>query len=199
VSALHIRSSVPHRATEVLRNLGSLKSCVAPYLHAKPAPAGEIVTFDLPEAATLPGQNVHNNRPRSGFNDRCAAQTRASAHPVSLNTTFIFSRMPGCGERALAPIGAPLPRRDKFTSPKAQPLCLRVLLLIGNPDRGADGRSESLRPARALLAPWQGLVRRAVNRMAALFIPQRVLQTMIGKPEPARGDEPMKRSPFILE
>jgi hypothetical protein len=29
---------------------------VAPYLHAKPAPAGEIVTFDLPEAATL--QNV---------------------------------------------------------------------------------------------------------------------------------------------
>ena len=26
---------------------------VAPYLHAKPAPAGEIVTFDLPEAETL--------------------------------------------------------------------------------------------------------------------------------------------------
>ena len=29
---------------------------VAPYLHARPAPAGEIITFDLPEAATL--QNV---------------------------------------------------------------------------------------------------------------------------------------------
>jgi hypothetical protein len=29
---------------------------VAPYIHARPAPAGEIVTFDLPKAATL--QNV---------------------------------------------------------------------------------------------------------------------------------------------
>jgi hypothetical protein len=29
---------------------------IAPYLHARPAPVGEIVTFDLPEAATL--QNV---------------------------------------------------------------------------------------------------------------------------------------------
>jgi hypothetical protein len=29
---------------------------VAPYLHPRPAPAGEVITFDLPEAATL--QNV---------------------------------------------------------------------------------------------------------------------------------------------